>query len=76
MKDRLTGLYPPSGCGCMFVCTCVCVCLCTWLPHAWSKRDGELDSPISLPPLLVSFAFHSIIWVPLESDAEHLFICG
>ena len=37
---------------------------------------GELDSPISLPPLLDSFAFPSIIWVPLESDAEHLCICG
>ena len=35
MKDRLTGLYPPSGCG--------CVCVYTWLPHAWSKLDGRAE---------------------------------
>ena len=27
MKDRLTGLYPPSVCVCVCVRACVCVCV-------------------------------------------------
>ena len=80
MKDRLSGLDPPSGCRrvCVCVCLCVCVsvCLCVCVcVHGCHMHGVSLMESWIVPFLCCHFWTplpFTLIWVPLESDAEHV----